>query len=124
MYLDDESTAAAASTEWDVIVVGAGAVGLVLSVILARANKRVLLLESGTTDNGYAKDLNDIRVTGRPHQGAIHGRARVVGGTTTLWGGQLTRFIPYDFSTREIMADCKWPIGYEDIERYYEEVAS
>jgi choline dehydrogenase-like flavoprotein len=123
MYLDDESTAAAAATEWDVIIVGAGAVGLVLSVILARANKRVLLLESGTTNNGDAKDLNEIRVTGRAHQGAIHGRARVVGGTTTLWGGQLTKFVPYDFSNRKIMPDCAWPIDSREIEGYYAEVA-
>jgi choline dehydrogenase-like flavoprotein len=123
MYLDDESTAAAAATEWDVIVVGAGAVGLVLSVILARANKRVLLLESGTANQGDAKDLNEVRVTGRAHQGAIHGRARVVGGTTTLWGGQLTKFIPYDFSSRKIMPDCTWPIDSREIEGYYAEVA-
>jgi choline dehydrogenase-like flavoprotein len=124
MYLDDESLVAAASTEWDVIVVGAGAVGLILSVSLARANKRVLLLESGTADQSYAKDLNEIRVTGRQHLGAIHGRARGVGGTTTLWGGQLTRFVPYDFDTREMMPDCNWPVRYEDIEKYYAEVAA
>jgi choline dehydrogenase-like flavoprotein len=124
MYLDDENLVAAASTKWDVIVVGAGAVGLVLSVSLARANKRVLLLESGTADPGYARDLNEIRVTGRQHLGAIHGRARAIGGTTTLWGGQLTRFVPYDFDAREIMPDCNWPVHYEDIEKYYAEVAA
>ena len=124
MYLDVEATAAAAATEWDVIVVGAGAVGLVLSVRLARANLRVLLLESGGTDNGDAKDLNEVRVTGRAHQGAIHGRARVVGGTTTLWGGQLTKFTPYDFSNRAMMPDCEWPVAGEEIEPYYGEVAA
>jgi glycine/D-amino acid oxidase-like deaminating enzyme len=66
MYMNDEDLAAAASTEWDVIVVGAGAVGLILSVSLARANKRVLLLESGAAEHGDAKDLNEILVTGRP----------------------------------------------------------
>lgn len=123
MYLDVESTAAAASKEWDIIIVGAGAVGLVISVILARANWRVLLLESGAVDDGYAKDLNHVRVTGRQHEGAVHGRARVVGGTTTLWGGQLTRFIPYDFETRDFMADCAWPIDYEAMASHYAAVA-
>jgi choline dehydrogenase-like flavoprotein len=123
MYINDEDLAAAASTEWEVIVVGAGAVGLILSVSLARANKRVLLLESGAAEHGDAKDLNEILVTGRPHLGATHGRARTVGGTTTLWGGQLTRFIPYDFDVREIMADSPWPLHYEDIESYYTDVA-
>jgi choline dehydrogenase-like flavoprotein len=123
MYMNDEELAAAASTEWDVIVVGAGAVGLILSVSLARANKRVLLLESGAAEHGNAKDLNEILVTGRPHLGATHGRARTVGGTTTLWGGQLTRFIPYDFDAREITADSRWPLHYGDIENYYTDVA-
>ena len=123
MYMNDEELAAAASTEWDVIVVGAGAVGLILSVSLSRANKRVLLLESGAAEHGDAKDLNEILVTGRPHLGATHGRARTIGGTTTLWGGQLTRFIPYDFDAREITADSRWPLHYEDIEKYYADVA-
>jgi choline dehydrogenase-like flavoprotein len=123
MYMNEEAVAGAASTEWDVIVVGAGAVGLILSVSLARAHKRVLLLESGAADNSDAKDLNDVFVTGRRHHGATHGRARTVGGTTTLWGGQLTRFVPYDFDSRQIMSDCKWPLRYEDIERYYADVA-
>ena len=122
MYMN-EAVAGAASTKWDVIVVGAGAVGLILSVSLARANKRVLLLESGAADNSDAKDLNDVLVTGRRHDGATHGRARTVGGTTTLWGGQLTRFVPYDFDSRQIMADCQWPLRYEDIEPYYAGVA-
>jgi choline dehydrogenase-like flavoprotein len=121
--MNEEQAAAAASKEWDVIVVGAGAVGLIVSVSLARANRRVLLLESGSKDENDGKDLNEILVTGRPHLGALHGRARTVGGTTTLWGGQLTRFLPYDFDVREIMADCKWPLQYADIEPYYAEVA-
>jgi choline dehydrogenase-like flavoprotein len=123
MYVNDEDLAATATTEWDVIVVGAGAVGLILAVSLARANKRVLLLESGAADPGEAKDLNEIRVTGRAHLGATHGRARTLGGTTTLWGGQLTRFVPYDFEARAMMPDCQWPVGYDEIEKYYTDVA-
>jgi choline dehydrogenase-like flavoprotein len=125
MYLDDEeATGAAASAEWDVIVVGAGAVGLVLSISLARAGRRVLVLESGSKDGVDARDLNDAEITGRAHLGALHGRARTVGGTTTLWGGQLTRFVPYDFDAREITADSRWPLRYEDLEQYYAEAAA
>jgi choline dehydrogenase-like flavoprotein len=123
MYLDVESTAAAAITEWDVIIVGAGAVGLVLAVILSRAQRRVLVLESGGAEDGDAKDLNQVHLTGRRHEGAVHGRARVIGGTTTLWGGQLTRFMPYDFEPRDFMADCAWPIGYQEMASHYAAVA-
>lgn len=125
MYVEDDvEVAALAATEWDVIVVGAGAVGLVLAVSLARGGRRVLVLESGAAANGDAKDLNDAVVTGRPHLGILHGRARTVGGTTTLWGGQLTRFTPYDFEARMIMGDAAWPLSYDAVEPYYAEVAA
>jgi choline dehydrogenase-like flavoprotein len=124
MYIIDKGWAAAASKEWDVIVVGAGAVGLIVSVSLARAGRRVLLMESGATEpNADQGELNEILVTGRPHLGATHGRARIVGGTTTLWGGQLTQFVPYDFDAREILADCVWPLRYDEIASAYANVA-
>ena len=124
MYLADNNLADGVGTDWDVIVVGAGALGLVTAVSLARAGLRVLLLETGSTDPGAAQDLNEVAMTGRPHLGALHGRARVVGGTTTLWGGQLTQFIPYDFEARSIMSDAAWPISFADVARYYGDVAS
>ena len=123
MYLSKEDLGAGTCGPWDVIVVGAGAVGLILAVSLARAGKRVLLLESGSRNIADADDLNEVIVTGRAHDGALHGRGRTVGGTTTLWGGQLTRFLPYDFDVRETMAGCIWPIGFEAVEPYYDEVA-
>lgn len=124
MYLSESALADAASIRWDVIIVGAGAVGLVLAASMSRAGRRVLLLETGSTDPGAAQDLNAVEVTGRPHLGALYGRARVVGGTTTLWGGQLTRFVPYDFEARDIIPDCRWPLAFADLERYYVETAS
>ena len=123
MYLADNDLAGAGAADWDAIVVGAGAVGLVAAVSLARANRRVLLLESGSADPGTAQDLNEVEMTGRLHTGALHGRARVIGGTTTLWGGQLTQFVPYDFDSRAIMPDAIWPVGFAEVERYYADVA-
>jgi choline dehydrogenase-like flavoprotein len=123
MYLAESSSAHGVDTEWEVIVIGAGAVGLVSAVSLARAGVRVLLLETGAAEPGDAQDLNAVSMTGRAHSGAQHGRARVVGGTTTLWGGQLTQFIPYDFESRAIMPDAAWPISFAEVERYYGDVA-
>ncbi len=123
MYLSDEHLKDAAAVEWDVIVVGAGAVGLIVSVSLAREGRRVLVLESGGKVAGEAAGLNEVSLTGRPHLGATNGRGRVVGGTTTMWGGQLTRFVPYDFDAREILSDSTWPLRYDDVAAHYEEVA-
>jgi choline dehydrogenase-like flavoprotein len=123
MYLAENNLAHGVDTDWDVIVIGAGAVGLVTAVTLTRAGLRVLLLETGSTDPGTAQDLNEEGMIGRAHLGALHGRARVVGGTTTLWGGQLTQFVPYDFEARAIMPDAAWPISFTEVEKYYGDVA-
>lgn len=124
MYLAENNLSDGIRTDWDVIVVGAGAVGLVTAVSLARAGLQVLLLETGSRDPGAAQDLNEVGMTGRPHMGALHGRARVVGGTTTLWGGQLAQFIPYDFESRPIVADPAWPISFDEVKTYYGDVAN
>jgi choline dehydrogenase-like flavoprotein len=123
MFIEREHLADAAAVQWHTIVIGAGPVGLVLAVSLARAGKRVLLLESGGKDPGDAKDLNDTVLTGRPHGGALHGRARTIGGTSTLWGGQLTRFVPYDFEPRGFTTDSHWPLRFDEVAPYYREVA-
>jgi choline dehydrogenase-like flavoprotein len=123
MYVAENNLADGVDIDWDVIVIGAGAVGLVAAVSLARADLRVLLLETGSTEPGAAQDLNEVDMTGRTHLGALHGRARVVGGTTTLWGGQLTQFVPYDFEARAIMPDAAWPISFAEVEKYYGDVA-
>src|SRR3982751_4694755 len=88
----------ARSQHSDVVVVGAGAVGLVLGITLARAGRRVTLLEAGPS-----KPASDFRMrnkgtsTGRPFRGLRDGRMKAVGGTTKLWGGQLAELSRADF---------------------------
>ena len=123
MYLSENDPTQGVDTEWEVVVIGAGAVGLVAAVSLARAGVKVLLLETGAAEPGAAQDLNAVSMTGRAHSGALHGRARVVGGTTTLWGGQLTQFVPYDFEARAIMPEAAWPISFTEVASYYGDVA-
>jgi choline dehydrogenase-like flavoprotein len=43
---------------------------------------------------------------------------------STLWGGQVTGFLPCDFDACESTAGCKWPIRFEDVEPCYIEVAA
>ena len=123
MYLSENDPTQGVDTEWEVVVIGAGAVGLVAAVSLARAGVKVLLLETGAAEPGTAQDLNAVSMAGRAHSGALLGRARVVGCTTTLWGGQLTQFVPYDFEARAIMPEAAWPISFTEVESYYGDVA-
>ncbi|SFS10928.1 FAD-dependent oxidoreductase [Sphingomonas jatrophae] len=108
-----------------VAVIGAGAVGIVLAVALARKGVPVLLCESGgRTVDPAAQALNDAVVAGRAHTGIAEGRARILGGTSTLWGGQLIAFRDIDFAPRPWLGLEGWPFGRDTLAPYYEAVAT
>lgn len=111
-------------TPHDVVIVGGGTVALLLAVLLERQGQRVLVLETG--GGGFeapAQELNDATVIGRAHTGISMARGRALGGTSNLWGGQLTGFVPSDFEARAGVSDAPWPISYEDLLPWYEAVA-
>jgi choline dehydrogenase-like flavoprotein len=102
----------------DVVVVGAGAVGLSLAVEIAGAGKSVVLLEAGgEVATGRPVPLFDSAVArGYPLDGLKAGRARALGGTTNLWAGQLATLEPIIFERRPWVADAAWPLSAEDLE--------
>jgi choline dehydrogenase-like flavoprotein len=109
----------------DVVVVGAGAVGIVGALDLARRGLKVLLLEAGPAfvDAESQKLFNNARAVGRPHNGLHVGRFRVLGGTTNFWGGQLVRFDSLIFKERSwVGSGGAWPLTLEDLEPYYTKV--
>lgn len=113
-------------TQYDVIIVGAGAGGGVAAGVLAEAGKRVLLLERGPHLT-FGEDRHDhlrhqrfsrhghnagpeiegnprVAVDGqgqarvvRPHEDGYQNNAAVVGGGTRVYGAQAWRFLPQDF---------------------------
>ena len=119
MILDLE-TIEDSSVTAEIAIAGAGAVGIVLAVTLARRGIEVILCESG--GRGFeiaAQNLNRAVVSGRQHMGISEGRARVLGGTTTLWGGQLIAFHEIDFEEREWLGLERWPISRNSLAKYY-----
>ena len=115
----------AAGLESEILIVGAGAVGLTLAVDLAERGKKVLVLEAGpnaisSTSQHYFENAQAI---GRPMQGLHLGRFRALGGTTNFWGGQLVRFDPNVFEPRPwVRDDTAWPISRQDLDPYYDQV--
>jgi choline dehydrogenase-like flavoprotein len=83
--------------EHDVCIVGAGAAGAYVAHRLGQLGLRVLLLEAGGQTCVHANALGiGLELGGSSYRGATLGRAFGLGGTTSLWGGQLVPYIDTD----------------------------
>jgi choline dehydrogenase-like flavoprotein len=122
--------------EVDLVVVGAGAGGSVLTQRLARAGWTVVCLDAGPFWDPDADWVSDERGSHtlywtEPRQigGAdpvplgSNNSGRGVGGSMVHFAGYVPRFHPSDFrtaSTDGVGAD--WPIDYTDLRPYYEQI--
>ena len=112
----------ASATIFDITIIGAGAAGILMALKLASGGKNVCMLESGCMEYDSSKqDLNNLQQTGKFLSNAIEGRRRIVGGTTTAWGGQSLPFSEFDFSRRPWLDLPEWPFSYEEVSQYYAE---
>jgi choline dehydrogenase-like flavoprotein len=105
---------------FDVCVAGAGAVGIALTVELAAKGVRVALLEAG--GQGFEVRSQNIchgESGGLPFTGLYNGRCRMLGGTTTLWGGQIMEIDDHVFRGRHWVPGSVWPITKQDLECAY-----
>lgn len=109
----------------DVLVIGAGAVGLCMGVSLARAGRQVLLLEAGPAVPEKASQayFETATQSGRKLEGLTVGRFRALGGTTNFWGGQLVRFDPGVFAARPWVSEASWPFGRDTLDPWYDRAA-
>jgi choline dehydrogenase-like flavoprotein len=102
--------------EADVLVVGAGTVGLVIATRLAEKGLKVVALESGDRQQKEEEHpLNEVVQLRSIYSGAAY-RFRCLGGTSTRWGGALIPFVPVDVN-REL-----WPVSHKEICAYWREV--
>src|SRR5258708_27353857 len=109
-----------ASDHFDVVIVVAGAAGILLDIELSRRQKKILLLESGHfTEDEERQKLNTVVQTGKTLTNAVWGRKRAIGGTTIAWGGQSLPFDRMDFERRDWIANSGWPFSYDELAGYY-----
>lgn len=85
----DFDDANAISLSADVVIAGAGTVGLFIASRLAKCGRSVMIVEAGRR---VAEAADPVKCVGKDHNGARIGRAIGLGGTSTLWGGQLAEF--------------------------------
>src|SRR5579871_2743190 len=120
MIVDFEQTDGPISRQGTVCVIGAGAGGIALALELARLGLSVTLLESGGLEQEEATQaLCASEVTGLPHDGIHAGRFRVLGGTTTQWGGQILELDQHDFEVRPWIPGSGWPFSKPALGPYY-----
>jgi choline dehydrogenase-like flavoprotein len=120
MIRDFASTDVPADFDSDLCIVGAGAVGIAIALEFCKAPHRVVVLESGgehrerETQRLYDSELRGLRCS------TVHeGRARVFGGTTTMWAGQALPLDEVDFARRSWVEHSGWPISGDQLQPYY-----
>jgi len=118
---------------YDVVIVGTGAGGGTLASSLARAGKRILLLERGDflpremtnwdpgpvfVDGKYMSKDTWYDSAGQPFQPQVH---YFVGGATKMYGAALYRLRPGDFGEikHEDGLSPAWPLSYDEFEPWY-----
>ena len=123
MFVNFAQLHPASPLEADVCIVGTGAAGITLAREFIGHPCKVLLIESG----GWSPDVDTTGLYetgmapgGKFHRGVHEGRARVFGGTTTLWGGQALPLSKIDFEVRSWVPDSGWPFPRSELEPYHE----
>ena len=104
----------------DVVVVGSGAAGIPLSLQLADANLKVILLEAGgkavqsRNQNLYSGSVVDPSL----HAPADKYRQRCLGGSTVTWGGRCVPLDEIDMAPREYVPLSGWPISFDELSKF------
>ncbi len=133
----DEEVVSMANEKVDVVIVGAGASGSVFASVLAKAGKKVVLL-----DNGPDWQLTDlissdiwgrrikpagppVLLEGKNPFGYVGQAGWGVGGAALHYFANFPRYLPTDFKIKsEHNRAHDWPISYEDVAPFYDKVAA
>lgn len=106
----------------ELAIVGAGPAGIVTALEAAAKGINVVLIESGGQFFEPAvQPLSDAAEWDR-HRHAPMALAvrRQVGGTSVIWGGRCVPFDPVDFRSRPVAKSLSWPVGYDEMRRYFQ----
>jgi len=120
----------------DLVIAGAGASGSVFAAVLAKAGKKVVLIDNGP--DWQLGDLISSDMWGRRIKPAgppfvLEGKVLApvvyhggwgVGGAALHWFANVPRLLPNDFKIKsEHGRSLDWPISYDDVAPWYDKVA-
>ncbi len=105
---------------YDVCIIGSGPAGMTLAYELVGSGKKVCVLESGSfKKQTYSDQLKKVESVGEIKI-KDNSRERIVGGTSTTWGGGSAPMDNVDFSFRDFLSvPMGWPFSLKEIESYY-----
>ena len=107
----------------DVVLVGAGLVGLFLGNYLSSRGLRVVVVESGPRGNlPDSHPLNDVEMVFDDYSGSSRGRFRGLGGTSSRWGGALLPSVDADFGPHPCGFHDGWGLDSSDFSPFLEEI--
>ncbi|WP_062465394.1 GMC oxidoreductase [Demequina soli] len=104
-----------------IAVIGGGTLGLFTAARLA-AHADVEVFEADYERTVGREGLVGASPQVAGHRGALEGWASTLGGTSTIWGGQLLPWEPWEFAGGS--GRPAWPVPYEEIEAGYRAVAA
>ncbi len=126
-----------ANEKVDVVIVGAGASGSIYASVMAKAGKKVVVLDNGpdwTNGDLISSEIwgRRIRTAGPPFIlegknpfGYVAQSGWGVGGAALHYFANLPRYLPTDFKMKsEHNRGLDWPIAYEDLAPFYDKVAA
>lgn len=106
-----------------VCIIGAGTAGIFLAQELSRLGIDSVILELGDKKVSLPSDIGERCLQlGIPYKGEEKGRVFGLGGTSTLWGGQMISLSPSDFKERYNSLLPAWPISYSELSQYFADV--
>jgi choline dehydrogenase-like flavoprotein len=121
------------ASEYDAIVIGTGAGGGAVALTLAKAGKKILILERGPfmPQEKLNWDTNAVFLDNRYHTKEVWQdkdgkdlhpqQSYFVGGQTKVYGAAMFRMRAEDFGVIQHQAGTSpaWPISYSDLEPFY-----
>jgi choline dehydrogenase-like flavoprotein len=106
----------------DVCIIGGGAAGITIAHELKESGLSIIIVESGgERKDQQVQSLSAGEVSSESLHPPVHMyRERLLGGSSTIWGGRCVPFDEIDFETRDHIPFSGWPVSYHELQPFYE----
>jgi GMC oxidoreductase/NAD(P)-binding Rossmann-like domain len=109
------------NSRYNAFVIGSGPAGMTVALELAKANRRVLVFESGESAEPRDDFPTAVNYGHLPMGWWNRHSVRALGGTSAIWGGWCTTLTERDFDNPAV--GVSWPIRRADLLPYYRRAA-